>query len=180
MWIGASAVMVVGRGGASQVYYTQSIVLESVKWGLITQNMLFCFYHIQVRKCIANLLSYKQGNDAVDVITSFIACVGHFTGHGIFLIFSTPQSQCLLLRFNSKAEILYNFSMLNKPTIDVQDKRCESQNMTLLLKTSIFSYLGHFIGHRKIAIVHATRWRNGNQHHTFILLYMYKFSMIKF
>ena len=142
--------------------------------------MSFCFYRIHVRKCIAKLLSYWQENDAVDVITSLIACMGHFTGHGIFIIFSTPKSQCLLLRFNSKAEILYNFSMLNKPTINFPDKRCESQNMTLLLKTSIFSYMGHFTGHEKIAIVHATRRRNGNQHHTFILLDMYKFSMIKF
>ena len=106
--------------------------------------------------------------------------MGHFTGHGIFLIFSTPRSQCLQLRFNLKAEILYNFSMLNKTTINVLDERCESQNMTLLLKTSIFSYMGHFTGHGKIAIVHATPRRNGNQHHTFILLDMYKFSMIKF
>ena len=106
--------------------------------------------------------------------------MGHFTGHGIFSIFSTPQSQCLLLMFISKAEILYNFSMLNKPTINVLDKRRESQNMTLLLKTSIFSNMGHFTGHGKIAIVHATRRRNENHDHTFILLDMYKFSMIKF
>ena len=98
-----------------------------------------------------------------------IACMGHFTGHGVLLILSTPQSQCRLLRYNSKAEMLYNFSMLNKPTINVLDKRGESQYMTLLLKTSIFSYMGHFTGHGKIAIVHATRRRNGNQHHTFIL-----------
>ena len=70
--------------------------------------------------------------------------------------------------------------MFNKPTISVLDKRCESQNMTLLLKTSIFSYMGHFTGHGINAIVHATRRRNGNLHHTFILLDMYKFSMIKF
>ena len=70
--------------------------------------------------------------------------------------------------------------MLNKPTINVLDKRCESQNMTLLLKISIFSYMGHFTGHGKIAIVHASRRRNGNLHNTFILLDMYKFSIMKF
>ena len=124
--------------------------------------------------------SYQQGNDAVYVITSLIACMGHFTGHGIFLIFSTPQSPYLILRYDSKAEILYNLSLLNTPTISVLDKCCETQNITLLLKTSIFSCMGHFTGHSKIAITHATRRRNENQYHTFILLDMYKLSMMKF
>ena len=54
------------------------------------------------------------------------------------------------------------------------------RNHDVVTKNLEFSCMGHFTGHGKIAIIHATRRRNENHQHTFILLDMYKFSMIKF